>query len=165
MWHVLSHCTPPQREPPQQVHASVMGMKQKLCRRAQHINTSFKGFSHIFLLQRLSLSQPPVQILEKNVTDPFIRNWMNLLCFLLSGEEGAQYCVIVLKYAFIGYMISMSKCNTCARTCARTRMCVLCVCVCVCACVRVCVCVSLCVRVCVCVSLCVCVCVCECVCV
>ena len=33
----------------------------------------------------LKLTGPYSNILEENVTDPFIRNWLDLLCFLLSG--------------------------------------------------------------------------------
>ncbi len=33
----------------------------------------------------LKLSGPYSKILEENVSDPFIRNWLDLLCFLLSG--------------------------------------------------------------------------------
>ena len=31
------------------------------------------------------LTQPFSKILEAEVSDPFVLNWMNLLCFMLSG--------------------------------------------------------------------------------
>jgi len=37
------------------------------------------------LPQLTMLTQPFSKILEAEVSDPFILNWMNLLCFMLSG--------------------------------------------------------------------------------
>ena len=34
---------------------------------------------------RIPIPTPCQQVLDAVVTDPFLRNWMDLLCFLLSG--------------------------------------------------------------------------------
>lgn len=46
-------------------------------------------------------SQPFSTVLNRTVSDPFIRNWMNMLCFLLSGltAEGTSTAEIAFMFA------------------------------------------------------------------
>lgn len=46
-------------------------------------------------------SQPFSTVLDRTVSDPFIRNWMNLLCFLLSGlpAEGTSTAEMAFMFA------------------------------------------------------------------
>lgn len=46
-----------------------------------------QAFSHIKATANdvVMVASMVLQILEGNVKDPFIRNWLDLLCFLLSG--------------------------------------------------------------------------------
>jgi phytoene dehydrogenase-like protein len=52
-------------------------------------------------LQMAQLMGPFSQILNRTVTDPFIRNWMDLLCFLLSGlpADGTSAAAMAFMFA------------------------------------------------------------------
>ena len=45
----------------------------------------------------LQLTGPFSKVLEGTITDPFIRNWMDLLCFLLSGAVSSD-CAALAEY-------------------------------------------------------------------
>ncbi len=49
----------------------------------------------------LKLAGPFSQIMDENVKDPFVRNWLNLLCFLLSGlpAEGTISAEVAFMFA------------------------------------------------------------------
>nr|QIW94442.1 carotene synthesis related protein [Dunaliella salina] len=46
------------------------------------------------------LTGPFANILDKNIKDPFIKNWMNLLCFLLSGLPANGTIAAEIAYMF-----------------------------------------------------------------
>lgn len=46
-----------------------------------------------------SLQDPFTDVLDKlNITDPFVRNWLNLLCFLLQGLPSDGTTTAVMSY-------------------------------------------------------------------
>jgi phytoene dehydrogenase-like protein len=50
--------------------------------------------------QMAQLTGPFSNILNRNVTDPFIRHWMNLLCFLLSGLPASGTSAAEMAFMF-----------------------------------------------------------------
>lgn len=59
----------------------------------------------------VSLQDPFTDVLEKvNVTDPFIKNWLNLLCFLLQGLPSDGTTTAVMAYMIADWCRPVSRC-------------------------------------------------------
>lgn len=50
-----------------------------------------------------------------NVTDPFIKNWLNLLCFLLQGLPSDGTTTAVMAYMIADWCRPVSVCPCCFR--------------------------------------------------
>lgn len=58
-----------------------------------------------------SLQDPFTDVLEKlNVTDPFVKNWLNLLCFLLQGLPSDGTMTAVMAYMIADWCRPVSDC-------------------------------------------------------
>ena len=63
-------------------------------------------------LDGAKLLGPFSDILDGVVTDKFVRNWMNLLCFLLSGEAMTFLFRSVFSFVVLVYLVFISgKCS------------------------------------------------------
>lgn len=75
-----------------------------------------------------------VQVMDAHVRDPFIRNWLDLLCFLLSGlpangtiaAEVAYMCVRVVPrmLPLRAVMCAQKRAEPCVRVVPRLAQCV-----------------------------------------
>lgn len=57
-----------------------------------------------------SLQDPFTDVLKKlNVTDPFVTNWLNLLCFLLQGLPSSGTLTAVMAYMIADWCRPVSQ--------------------------------------------------------
>ena len=62
-----------------------------------------------------SLQDPFTDVLEKvKVTDPFIKNWLNLLCFLLQGLPSDGTTTAVMAYMIADWCRPVRRCLSAA---------------------------------------------------
>lgn len=57
-------------------------------------------------LNAAKLTQPFSRVIESTVTDPFIRNWLDLLCFLLSGLPANGTVAAEVAFMFNEWLVS-----------------------------------------------------------
>jgi len=76
-----------------------------------------------WLLTR-SLQDPFTDVLKKlNVTDPFVTNWLNLLCFLLQGLPSDGTTTAVMAYMIADWCRPVSDGRGCRRWLLRCACC------------------------------------------